>query len=149
VDAGTHSTTFNGLDYSTSRKIRVRAIAEDSGPGPWSAYVTGTTDPRPKPKVLSVYKGTACSPSNCFDPYQGQQCGTNCNHIGYELQDFQGRISCAVSGWSNPDDGSAGTHVPTNGRNNSGKFLGYPNQSVTVTCTGSNGRDSATKNPWG
>lgn len=149
VGSGTHSTTFGGLGYSTSRKIRVRAIAQDSGPGPWTAFVTGTTDPKPNPKVLSVYKGTACGTTGCFDPAQGKECGTNCNHIGYELQNFEGAISCSVSGWSLPDNGSSGTHRPANGRNNSGKFLGYPNQSVTVTCTGSNGRDSATKNPWG
>jgi hypothetical protein len=149
VGAGTHSTTFSGLGYSTSRTIRVRAIAQDSGPGPWTAFVTGTTNAKPNPQVVSVYKGTACGTTGCFDPFQGKECGTNCNHIGYELKNFEGAISCAISGWSQPDDGTAGTHEPTNGRNNSGKFLGYPNQSVTVTCTGSNGRDSATKNPWG
>lgn len=148
VGAGTHSTTFGGLGYSTTRKIRVRAIAQDSGPGPWTAYVSGTTNPKPQPKVVSVYHGTRCGTTGCFDPYQGKECGTNCYHIGYELQNFEGAISCSVSGWSQPDDGTAGTHRPTNGGNNSGKFLGYPDQGVTVTCTGSNGRDSATKNPW-
>ncbi|GAB3063611.1 Ig-like domain-containing protein [Intrasporangium mesophilum] len=150
VGAGTRSTTFGGLGYSTTRTIRVRAIAQDSGPGPWTAFVSGTTNPKPQPKVVSVYHGSQCGTNNCFDPVQGRQCGTNCYHIGYTLQDFATPISCAVSGWSLPDNGNSGTIEPSNGANNSGKFLGYPNQSVTVTCTGSDGRsDSFTKNPWG
>jgi hypothetical protein len=149
VDAGTHSTTFGGLGYSTTRKIRVRAIAQDSGAGPWTAYVSGTTDPKPNPKVTNVYHGSRCGTTGCFDPYQGQECGTNCYHIAYDLSQFEGNISCSVSGWSNPDDGTGGRIQPKNGSNNSTKFYGYPGGSITVTCTGSNGRDSFTRNPWG
>ncbi len=152
VGAGTHSTTFGGLGYSTSRKIRVRAIAQDSGPGPWTAYVTGTTNakpPPPKPSVDSVYHGSATGTVSGCD-------SGRCYHIGYHLSNFTGSISCFITTDTYPgdfpynyDDGSRGSHTPTNGANQSSKFYGFGNGYVRVKCTGSNGSAELTKNPWG
>jgi hypothetical protein len=149
VGAGTHSTTFSNLGYSTSRTIRVRAIAQDSGPGPWTANVTGTTDPKPPPPALSitVQRGGQCAPT--CTPAEGCT-SQNCQWVTYTLGNFVAPISCSVSGWSNPDDGTGGSHEPTNGFNQSHKFYGFPQGSVTVTCRGADGRQKGdTKNPWG
>lgn len=147
VDAGTHSTTFSGLGYSTSKRIRVRAIAQDSGPGPWTAYVTGTTNAAPKPKVnwLQPYGSAGYQPG----------CSTGqCQYLQYNLQDFQGHISCTFASSAGPwpynyDDGTNGSIQPRNGTNTSGKFFGFSNGWVKVTCSGSNGSDSFTRDPWG
>ncbi|WP_374971123.1 Ig-like domain-containing protein [Terrabacter sp. BE26] len=146
VGAGTHSTTFNNLGYSTSKRIRVRAIAQDSGPGPWTGYVTGTTNAAPKPKVnwLRPTGQTGFVPG----------CSTgDCQYLQYDLQDYQGAISCTFASskgnWPyNYDDGTNGSIQPHNGTNTSGKFFGYPTGWVRVTCTGSNGSDSYTRDPW-
>ncbi len=149
VGAGTHSTTFNNLGYSQTKTIRVRAIAQDSGPGPWTAKVSGTTDPKPPPPALSitVQRGGQCAPT--CTPAQGCT-SQNCQWVTYTLGNFVAPISCSVSGWSNPDDGTGGSHEPTNGFNQSHKFYGFPQGSVTVTCRGADGRQKGdTKNPWG
>ncbi len=149
VGAGTHETTFTKLGYSTTRTIRVRAIAQDSGPGPFSARVSGRTDPKPPPPALSisVKRGGQCAPT-CT---AAQGCTSqDCQWVTYTLGNFTRPISCAVSGWSNPDNGTGGSHEPVNGFNRSNKFYGFPNGSVTVTCRSADGRSkSATKNPWG
>ena len=136
------------LGYSASRTIQVRANATDSGWGPWTS-ISGTTNAAPSPVVESVSHGSLCG-SECntgSDP-----CSGTCWHVGYRLSNFQGAIRCVISSDTGqvglPDDGTNGTHEPTNGDNNSGKFYGYPNGWVRVTCTGANGTDSATKNPW-
>ncbi|MBW8730830.1 MAG: fibronectin type III domain-containing protein [Terrabacter sp.] len=149
--ASRESTTIGGLGYSHTRTIRVRAFATDSGWGPYTS-ISGTTNAAPKPKVNSVYKGSGCGATGCLKP-DGTQCGSNCNHIGYNLSNYNGAISCTVDssdgGWSNPDNGSGGSHRPTNGGNDSNKFFGFPNGWVRVTCSSSNGSDSAQRNPWG
>jgi hypothetical protein len=147
VGPGTHSTTFNNLGYSTSKRIRVRAIAQDSGPGPWTGYVTGTTNAAPQPKVnwLRPYGSAGYQPG----------CSTGqCQYLQYDLQDFQGDISCTFASDHGPwpynyDDGTNGSIQPRNGTNTSGKFFGFSNGWVRVTCTGSNGSDSFTRDPWG
>ncbi|CAN7150433.1 fibronectin type III domain-containing protein [Terrabacter sp. LjRoot27] len=149
--ASRESTTIGGLGYSDTRTIRVRAFATDSGWGPYTS-ITGTTNAAPKPKVNSVYKGSGCGATGCLKP-DGTQCGSNCNHIGYNLSNYNGAISCSVDssdgGWSNPDNGTGGSHEPSNGGNDSNKFFGFPNGWVRVTCSSSNGSDSAIRNPWG
>jgi hypothetical protein len=149
--ASRESTTIGGLGYSESRTIRVRAFATDSGWGPYTS-ITGRTNPAPAQKVVSVYKGPSCGPSNCPKP-DGTQCGTNCNFVGYELENYTGNIVCSLDSsdgaWGTLDDGNSGRHNPTNGSNFSGKFFGFPTGWVSVRCTGSNGSDSATRNPWG
>ena len=156
VGPGARSTTFGGLDYDTARTIRIRAIAEDSGPGPWSASVTGRTNPRPNPKMTYFGRGVQCQ-NDCLvvTPSSSYQCGSGCYHLRYTLQDYQGAISCTFDGtdtngrsWG-ADDGTGGTIEPSNGTNNSHKFYGLPSGSVTATCEGANGRDSFTANPWG
>ena len=149
--ASRESTTIGGLGYSESRTIRVRAYATDSGWGPYTS-ITGRTNPAPAPKVVSVYKGPSCGPSNCPKP-DGTQCGTNCNFIGYQLDNYTGNIVCRLDSsdgaWGTLDDGASGRHNPTNGSNVSGKFFGFPTGWVRVSCTGSNGTDANTRNPWG
>ncbi|NUR81614.1 MAG: fibronectin type III domain-containing protein [Dermatophilaceae bacterium] len=152
VDAGTHSTTFGGLGYSTSRRIRVRAIAQDSGPGPWTAYVTGTTNAAPPPPPPTV---------DWVRPYgaTGYQPGCDsgdCQWIQYHLSNFEGGVSiyCTFDSsngtWPyNRDDGTNGSIQPGNGTNTSGKFFGFPKGWVKVTCHGTNGSDSFMRNPWG
>ncbi|MFM6848353.1 MAG: fibronectin type III domain-containing protein [Terrabacter sp.] len=149
VGAGTHSTTFNNLGYSQTRTIRVRAIAQDSGPGQWTARVSGTTDPKPPPPALSisVQRGGQCAPT--CTPADGCT-SQDCQWVTYTLGNFTRPISCSVSGWSQPDDGTGGSHEPDNGFNQSHKFYGFPKGSVTVTCHSADGRQkSDTKNPWG
>ena len=149
VGAGTHETTFTNLGYSTAKTIRVRAIAQDSGPGPFSTRVSGRTDPKPPPPALSisVQRGGQCAPT-CT---AAEGCTSqDCQWVTYTLGNFTRPISCAVSGWSNPDNGTGGSHEPVNGFNRSNKFYGFPNGSVTVSCRSADGRSkSATKNPWG
>jgi len=147
VGAGTHSTTFNNLGYSTSKRIRVRAIAQDSGPGPWTGYVTGTTNAAPKPKVNWL------RPTGHTGYVNGCSTG-NCQYLQYDLQDYQGDISCTFASsqgnWPyNHDDGTNGSIQPHNGTNTSGKFFGFSGGWVKVTCSGSNGSDSFTRDPWG
>ncbi|WP_345505573.1 Ig-like domain-containing protein [Terrabacter aeriphilus] len=152
VGAGTRETTFDGLPYSTSKRIRVRAIAQDSGPGPWTDFVSGRTNdapPPPAPKVDSVYHGSRTG------SVRGCENG-DCYRIGYTLSNFQGGISCFITTDTYPgdfpysyDDGTRGSHQPTNGPNESTKFYGFGNGYVTVQCTGSNGTDSFTARPWG
>jgi hypothetical protein len=150
--ASRESTTIGGLGYSDTRTIRVRAYATDSGWGPYTS-ITGTTNAAPKPKVNSVYKGSQCGASSGCTKPDGTQCGSNCNHVGYNLSNYSGAISCTVDssdgGWANPDNGSGGSHRPSNGGNDSNKFFGFPNGWVRVTCSSSNGSDSAQRNPWG
>ena len=152
VGSGTHSTTIGGLGYSTTKKIRVRAKAQDSGWGPWTAYVSGTTNaapPPPKPTVDWV------RPTGATGLRPGCSSG-DCQWIQYHLSNFQGGASiyCTFDsregGWPyNRDDGTNGSIQPGNGTNTSGKFYGFSTGWVKVTCTGSNGTDSFTRNPWG
>ncbi len=96
---------------------------------------------------ITVQRGGQCAPT--CTPAQG--CTTqNCQWVTYTLGNFVAPISCSVSGWSQPDDGTGGSHEPTNGFNQSHKFYGFPQGSVTVTCRGADGRQKGdTKNPWG
>ncbi len=150
VDAGTHSTSISGLGYSTTKQIRVRAKAQDSGWGPWTSYVSGTTNaapPPPKPSVDWVRRGanvgraTGCTIVDCYK-------------IEYGLSNFQGNIVCHFQSnegeWPYKyDDGTHGSWDPRNGANYSTKYFGYPSGWLQVTCTGSNGSASRTQNPWG
>lgn len=138
-----------GLGYSTSRTIQVRARAADSSG--WSSWtsISGTTNaapPPPQPSVDWVRPG----PSAGFQP--GCDSG-DCQYIEYSLSNYQGNIVCHFDSsdgtWSTPDDGLSGRHDPVNGFNRSGKYFGFPNGWVRVTCTGANGSDSFTRNPWG
>jgi hypothetical protein len=154
VGAGTHTTSISGLGYSTSKRIRVRAKAQDSGWGPWTTYVSGRTNAKPKPPALEI---TAQRGPNCFKTGDKYDCTVaegctsgDCQNVAYTLKNFREPISCSVTGWKQPDNGSGGTIKPTNGYNRSIKFYGFPSGSVTVTCTGADGRSkSDTKNPWG
>ncbi|MDN5765698.1 MAG: Ig-like domain-containing protein [Humibacillus sp.] len=150
VGAGTHSTTFSGLGYSTSKSMRVRAIAQDSGPGPWTATVTGKTNAAPPPPPARITGFRGVGNTGVVDG-----CSTgSCQYLQYDLQDFTGRVTCTFASSNGPwpynnDDGTHSSITPKNGRNTSGKFFGYPTGWVKVTCSDSNGSDSATKNPWG
>ncbi|MEO6997597.1 MAG: fibronectin type III domain-containing protein, partial [Terracoccus sp.] len=163
LPAGTTTYTFKSLGFSTTKRITVTPFAGRSGNGP-SSSGSDTTNakppppPPPPPKVLSMGHGSRCGASDCTvtypDGHQGQ-CSGSCYHLGYELQDFQGPISCVFGGtdtagqdWT-PDDGSRRSHRPVNGANNSGKFYGLASGTVNVTCTGSNGQASNSANPWG
>ena len=109
VGAGTHSTTFNNLGYSTSRTIRVRAIAQDSGPGPWTPNVTGTTDPKPPPPARRSGLPRTCAPQLLRPP--AGCTAANCQLHRLRPEQLPGRHQLLSSaGWSNPDDGTAGTH---------------------------------------
>jgi hypothetical protein len=152
VGSGTHSTTISGLGYSTTKRIRLRAQAQDSGWGPWTDYVAGTTNaapPPPQPKVDWV------QPTGATGYRPGCSSG-DCQWIQYHLSNFQGGASiyCTFDSrdgaWPyNRDDGTNGSIQPGNGTNTSGKFYGFSDGWVKVTCYGSNGSDSFTKNPWG
>ena len=145
------SCTVSSLGFDTKITITVTPYADRSGDGPSSSGSdrTNAAPPPPKPKVEGVYHGSQCPASGgCIKP-DGVACGSNCYHVGYTLSNFTGSISCAVSGWSTPDNGTGGSIEPRNGGNKRNKFYGFPLGSVTVSCTGSNGSDSASKDPWG
>ncbi|GAA2470030.1 Ig-like domain-containing protein [Terrabacter carboxydivorans] len=146
---GGTSCTVSGLGYSSSVTVTVTAHAPRSGNGP-SRSASATTNAAPKPQVTFIGHGSLCG-AECktgSDP-----CTTTCYHIGYTLQNYQGSISCTFDsdkgGWALPDNGGSGTHRPSNGSNNSGKYYGYPGGWVSITCSGSNGSDSARRSPWG
>lgn len=149
VGAGQTSYTFTGLGYSTTRTITVTPFADRSGDGPSSSgrETTNAAPPPPPPTVVGLYPtgnrglGGDCTSGNC--PY-----------IGYELRDFQGQISCTFDTDTGQfpyprDDGGGGSHEPTNGANRSTKYYGFASGWVKITCTGANGSDSMTRNPWG
>jgi hypothetical protein len=143
------SYTFSGLGYSTTRTITVTPFADRSGDGPTAGPKSGTTNaapPPPQPSVDWVRPG----------PDTGYQPGcdsADCQYIEYYLSNYQGNITCSVTSsdgtFSTLDDGLNGRHDPVNGFNRSNKFFGYPTGWVRVTCTGANGSDSFTRNPWG
>jgi len=144
------SYTFSGLGYSTTRTITVTPFADRSGDGPTAGPTSGTTNaapPPPKPVVNWLRPG----------PGTGYQVGcesADCQYLEYDLSNFQGAIRCSFNSsdgtWPyNWDDGTNGTHQPVNGFNRSGKFFGFPTGWVSISCTGSNGSDSFTRNPWG
>ena len=142
------SYTFSGLGYSTTRTITVTPFADRSGDGPTAGPRSGTTNaapPPPAPKVNWLAPGSSVSRPDCGS--------STCAKLRYDLSNFQGSIRCTFDSsdgtWPyNWDDGSNGTIRPVNGTNDSGKYFGFPNGWVKVTCYGSNGSDSFTRNPW-
>ena len=142
------SYTFNGLGYSTTRTITVTPFADRSGDGPTAGPRSGTTNaapPPPAPKVNWLAPGPSVTRPDCGS--------STCAKLSYDLSNFQGSIRCTFDSsdgtWPyNWDDGSNGTIRPVNGTNVSGKYYGFPNGWVKVTCYGSNGSDSFTRNPW-
>ncbi|HET8594844.1 MAG TPA: fibronectin type III domain-containing protein, partial [Intrasporangium sp.] len=154
VDLGPNETsyTFRGLGYSQTRTIRVTPFADRSGDGPTAGPRSGTTNaapPPPPPRVDWV------GPTGATGYRPGCDSG-DCQWIQYHLSNFQGGASiyCTFDSrdgtWPyNRDDGTNGSIQPGNGTNTSGKFYGFSDGWVKVTCYGSNGSDSFTKNPWG
>ncbi|OFE17077.1 hypothetical protein BA895_18060 [Humibacillus sp. DSM 29435] len=156
LPAGTTRYTFNGLGYSTTKRITVTPFADRSGNGPSSSASdkTNAKPPPPKPQVLSVTHGDRCG-AECntgADP-----CDSTCFHVNYVLKNFDGSISCLITsdqgdGVLGTDDGTRGSHRPqsdANGKlNKSGKFNGYFGGWMQVECTGSNGRASSGHRPW-
>ncbi|QAY69947.1 fibronectin type III domain-containing protein [Xylanimonas protaetiae] len=60
-----------GTGYDQTFKVRVRAV-NDAGPGPWSGYVTGKTDPNPNDMQVSITRGGSQDANrNCFRPGTG------------------------------------------------------------------------------
>ncbi len=132
VGAGTHSTTFNNLGYSRPRPIRVRAIAQDSGPGPWTAKVSGTTDPKPPPPGPVDHRaarGPVRADLHTCAGLHEPELPVGHLHPG-QLRRSHQLLRLGVV--QQPDDGTGGSHEPTNGFNQSHKFYGFPQGSVTV-----------------
>ncbi|MDN5795269.1 MAG: fibronectin type III domain-containing protein [Intrasporangium sp.] len=135
-----------GYDESKSVTVVAESAAGKSKGVKITSARTPDKPPPPKPQVSSVYRvGDTGYVPGCSSG--------DCQYIGYELKNYTGNIVCTFDSsdgsYDTPDDGASGRHNPTNGRNTSGKFFGYPTGWVKVTCRGSNGSDSATRNPWG
>ena len=116
-------------------------------PALWVLIVaSGTTNAAPQPKVEAVW------PSGQTGLRPGCESG-DCQYIAYRLSNYQGNIVCTIDSsdgaFDTKDDGLNGRYDPHNGDNVSHKFFGFPGGWVTVSCTGSNGSDSFTRNPWG
>ena len=142
------SCTVSGLGFSKTIDISVTPYADRSGDGPTSRG-SGTTNPAPPPPPARV---TGLRPVGDTGVRPGCESG-DCQYLQYDLQDFRGDIRCTFDSsngtWPyNWDDGTNGTTDPRNGTNTSSKFFGFPKGWVKVTCYGSNGSDSFTRNPW-
>ena len=142
-----------GWSERKSITVRAESVAGLSDP---VTITSGRTPDKPNPRMTFFGRGVQCR-GDCLvvTPGSSYQCGSGCYHLRYTLQDYQGAIRCTFDGtdtngrsWT-ADDGTGGTIEPRNGTNDSHKFYGLPSGRVTATCSGSNGSDSFTANPWG